>query len=1598
MTENSNERNYSYKWKKKTGTLTIPKRDQRTPIKSTAKGRVLKALTIFLSNICFSVTAAAPYTISKTTLVENIYFHETTHTIPSNTEGLKVYCYLGTLLPAGFVNPTTWTTLVDPILRIQLNRPEDIGAGFSGNELVTIKVQGNFINGYLYRRVIMEIKDSSGVLYSQNSLIDPGFDVLFEGMYIRINIKTEPFEIILETSLMKEDYFKTPMIYKSPNKYEIGLKEAGEMRIGLVTPFPDYTTSPYGAVYQYQTTFYSLNEPYADNFDSEYRSDMERVYFRPLIPEISEDKLMLHEFDLSPQGDFELNTEVDFLQESTDFQGTKMGVVCVNGCRFVKNMTDQTYQVYIQDGQQIKITPVLRKIHASTIFEIDYNYLYSDDKYQRSYIYWFKLTTNPGHHKCTERYLIYMVGVEITLDLRNFVSINGVKSKVQILKNKWYALGITVSRDLYTQGVNKTWTRMIVQNLSDNSTQTIETISSVNPINSNHERFGGQECGVEAFLKYFVTSYDYLAKPTEFCPFNFFLRQDDNWTTKCVFDLMSSVPDSLKVFDKDVHLARRDHQKCIQLTVKQSGKCGCSPGSSLVLDPDSGDNFCSCNNRTQYYDFKKWECSPCPVNQFVKENKFECEPIAKEKVEFVSKFKTESNQLKLMFKNSTLPPDFIEVHEEGKLKSRFEIEIEGMIENVDFNYTIQFGVVEQKEGVVFLNFIFYQEMDYQDILVKIFSSRAEITPKEVKLKTGPGNRRFSTFGSVSEKVSPESVQITQNTFFLASVFIPSIFEKMPFVLFLFSFLRTLNYYPVKIPENLHNFLSSFYVDYRNTYGYTIVNNFVRKAKNKEDYFLDPPKMKVRNRDNIYISRVLYFSNTVPVISVVSKIGLIWYLVKVFKQLKNATITKISKIEQERKNRSCFQKLTSFVFRKIITFMIIKIHIDIYGRLVFIFSAFGGFSEVLNYNKILCVANILEAILDFTVIVWVEIKIFTFLRGSKTIQLLMLDVQRLKSVLMVNIFKKNNDSSHSATYLCLQNFCIFLLASTLVVFQNFPEMLFLVHIGIMLFLLGYSFLMKNNFRNKIDFFIYFSNNLGFCLIVIMFSFFMYYDEYQPKTVALFGFLIQIGILLLMLSKLIFLFLKFLRMYLNWRERRRKGSAVKNYVRKKRELEEVKKKKKVRPPTYDELENVSSFRKRKGKKGNSNGSSSQLFRFVMTKNLSRNFMESKEELDKNQVISEEGEEQSMDKPKPEEKGRLSIKLRRQSIRSKRNSVMSISTKLKGLPKKSSYGVSHLSASPRRKRRKSNTFSPGSKNETEVQKLKKKEKSSLKEIDDELFDQLQKIHDDELKKRGTKGGGNLNRINSKGTFSSHSSEYFDEESQRGKNSIMEQSFKLQKQTSNDIISPLGSPKNLRTSSFGGFTLMVNNTEIIREESEGEDSKDRKISKRRNKFAPSLDDLNKIEFQQKNRKINIAKKSKLIHSKLHKGIMMSRIKRNSIAGMKSLKDRIQLRRGSLRLNFKEEPVVSGGEEEKKSRSRRQGKLSTFSSKPTNKLAIKKNEKRRHTGMVGVGASSFKPDRFKPNNSRSKEDFLKKKNIAVDNVIEEDKSFDEEEFMSMFE
>lgn len=1455
------------------------------------------------------------------------------HDIPSDTVAYVAHCSISVYYPAGYTYPTSWSTLIDPIFKIKLNKMENYNEDFldASDSFISIRSEVLLSSGYLYYRLALKLQDSSGIITYTYAYFTFS-DFIINPLNFYLYVRTNPLTVTLIPSYEPNFRFRVPFHYEHGQKHEIDLKEAAQMKIGIILPYPDFNNFPYASIDYYKGTFITSTTPEADDFESKYRSEMETQYMMPKLPDVPDIFSTFIQVDLSPDADFNIDTTQNFLESISEFRGRKAVVQCVDDCKFVKNPTDQTYQLYLNGtGAMFKQNgfgtfPIFPGQQGESEWHYFNNRLFGRLTY--SNLGWFKLVNEPGEQPCGRRYLMLNIGVHLTLDVFGRVYANDMETGLKVVPGRWYAIGVTGVRNTLN-GKEQILSRIVLFDIEAGESTLAQIESGIQADFSYSQRFGGPECSAELFMKYIVSTKNYLALPEDGCPFVFYVLDpaSNNWEKKCLFDELVEVPVALRYFDNDIKLNRISHHNCDRMKVNQAGVCSCSPGSQFEMDLESQEKFCKCLEDNHYYDWKRWKCLPCPINHIVKENGFECQKVEEDSVEFNYKYLEGNNQLKIMFKNSALPSDYIEEFDKDNLRSRFEIEIEGMMDETDYKWKLQFGPVEQKEAIIFINFEFISEMDYKSINVRLFSSKSRISPESVTLKTGPGNSKLSTFGSIAESISPESVQIAQESILLASVFLPSIFEKMPFILFLFSFLRTLNYYPVKIPENLHRFLAMFYIDYRKTYGYRIVNALVKMTYTvEEDYYLDPPKLKVKNRYEIYLSRVLYFSNTIPVISLVSKIGLVWYLVKVFRQIREATVTKISKIEQERKERGCFKRIKEFVFRKIITFMIVKIHIDIYGRLVSIFAAFGGFMEVMEYNKALCFVNIAEALLDFTVMVWIELKIYTFLKGSNAVQLLMLDVKRLKSVLMVDIFTQEENHTHSAAYLCLQNFCIFLLAMTLVVFQKFVEMLFLVHISIMLFLIAFCFLSKDKFKYKIDFFIYLSNNLGFCLIVIMFSFFMYYDEYEPQTVALYGFLVQIGIIVLIISKAVFLILKTIRMYKKWRESRKKNSLVKHFVKKSREKKKkeflkknhlaIGKKKGVRPPSsFDKLMRSSS--KKKQSSGNSN---SQLFRFVMAKKKSEANLGSLEELDKKfdsddhmsqrktgeikrMMGSRDGSKMDGSKLMPT---KLSVRLRRGSImaRSRRGSrrvngkssrsVMSISSKLKTVQPKSKLGIKLTTS---RLKPKSKTNIPNLDSHCDLDKgetpkpRRERKKSSLKEIDDDLFTQLQQIHDEELRKRGTRKVEGI-KVNSNGTFSSHSSDYYDENGNpEDLNSIIENTFKGDKnkkeETPKSIFSPLASPKMKPSKMKRGFSIAVNGMHHV-------SSNDLK------KFAPSSGHLKEASELAKSEKIKIVRKPKVMGPR--NSIMVSRKKRMNSSSLFGMKDRVNMRRGSLRLSLKNE------------------------------------------------------------------------------------------------
>lgn len=1519
--------------------------------KNTQKNGLKTMLAILAYLLKLAKTELSPtYGLEETPVTQNEWKLDTLYALPPDTTSFVADYMSYLLLPTGYPSPTTWTTLIDPMMLVRLNKePKTEANGFDPNAdfFVSVSSRWKYESSQHHYGLVVRVRDSSGLIFEgTHPHIESSRWGRLSTMYFKIYIRTDPTVIIVE-------FYSNSFYISLGQDYELSLKEASQMRVSLMEPAQDKDTEPYGAIRYYGAKFITFddNRLKAEGHE-EYHARLEMDYLMWYTNNHDEAFTIFLEFDFTPRSNFnELfesglylglyegsNYQNEVIETRGDYLGEKAYIACLKDCKYVKDPKDHTISVYLRDNSYMK------NMGFSGQRSLEYfeHSLYSEG-YQLalSTLVWVKLMEDTGDQMCNYRGIFMSLGIQVVYDSKGRLGvINGydetdgvVQTGLFIKLGRWYSIGIGTKfwRDEVADTDN-TFSLLVVNDIAENTSTHAYVKTSTSWSSFELEYLGVPGCSAKMMIKYVVTTKNYLAPPDDNCPtFAFYVRAPTGfgWSKKCLEDYLVGYPEEERYFDNDIQMYRK-RPECEKMMVKTPEGCRCTPGTEPMLDQETQEESCRCLNEGTYYDWNERKCFRCPLDFVVDETGFGCVKKDIREIAFYHKYDENLNQLKIIFKDKLVPLDYAEAADNGELSKRVNIEIEGKEAWVDYKWKLQFGKAERNDAVLLVNFEFLTPMDYMEVKFSLISSINSITPDFGIFETGPADSGEAVFNSMSDSVSPQVVQIAQEAIMVTGVLFPSFFERMPFLLFFFSFLRTLNYYPVKIPLNLHKFLNMFYIDYRDTYGYRIVNYFVKRTYDvKEDYYLDPPKLKIKNRHGITISRVLYFSNTIPVVSLVSKIGLLWYLIKVFKQLRKATVTKISKIEQERKKMTCFQIVKDFVFRKIITFIIIKIHIDIYGRLIYIFTAFGGFMEVMEYNKAVCFINIAEALLDFSVMVWIELKIYTFLKGSTAVQLLMLDVKRLKSVLMVDIFIRKSDNSHSATYLCIQNFCIFLLASTLVVFQKFVEVLFMVHIIIILFLVSYCFLSKDKFKYKIDFFIYLSNNIGFSLIVIMFSFFMYYDDYEPESVALFGFLVQIGIIILMFTKIVVLFVKTFRMYRNWRESRKRNSAVKDFVkeaRRKKAKGVIKKRgeggrnKRVKPPTYDQVMGTSGRKKKVG----SGNSSSQLFKFVMENNASKANLGSMDDFDKNfgsndhlsQRATGEIKRVSGDKKMDADKlmpSKMSVRLRRGSIRSGRGSVMgkrgsirmsnrsimSISSKMKTIQPKSRLGIK-LDHS--RMKRKSKSEIPMLDSNLDLvskgTKRSKKEskKASLKEIDEDLFSQLQDIQDEELRKRGTM---NIQvegiKVNSKGTFSSHSSEYYDEDKE-DLNSIIENTYKgeshLHKEAPKSHFSPFASPKNKPSKITRGFSIAVNGTHQA-------SSSDLK------KFVFSSNNLKEESAKGSKEKLKIVKKLKLTGPR--RSIMVSRMRRNNSTSVSKLKDRVNMRRGSMRLSLNIEDKEEG-------------------------------------------------------------------------------------------
>lgn len=732
-------------------------------------------------------------------------------------------------------------------------------------------------------------------------------------------------------------------------------------------------------------------------------------------------------------------------------------------------------------------------------------------------------------HNCDINSLMLAEQITIGFTHDGTVYIGDKKTDWQVTSNKWYALAATWVGDLRGTGESDTTAPQTIlamlTDLSNNQTTQATYEGTANFKRDDATIFGGKTCGAEMLIKYIfwtplaLVPYNSGNGCDANIPYQLYQRFDPNLAKIC---LKSKIVDQsglpTKVFDSDINILRTDISQCTRSNwdVKGTAQCECQGGTLL----QNGE--CHCTVEGEYYDYVRGFCSSCPLGYRKNQRGDNCELYTKTTKKFNYYFNDVTKEINIFFEDG-IPEEY----KKNDFKKFITLQIEGLTEGSDYAFS---ATLESDGKTIRLIFKPPPEFDYKTINFALYSNDHDIEPTLAELKTGPDNSRLSPFNSISEKVSPEVVQGSENIILFGVIVFPSILEDMPFIFTFFSFLRTLNFYPIKLPENLHNFLKLFYVDYSNTYGYKILVQKMNTGNN-------PPLLKIENRTGIYISKILYFSNTIPVVSFVSKIALIWYLVKWFKKAKTATLKDVRDEMINLKKESCFETVLTYLFRKFMTFLIIKIHVYIYGRLIFIFTAFQGFREVMKYNPTIGVINIFEAMFDFTVIVWIELKIYDFLVSKKSrVQLMMLDIADLKSILMIDIFHMKKDRTHSATYLCIVNICLFFLSVSLVIFQKFVEMLFFIHIIVFLGLVGYTFLSKNKFKKRIYFLVYMANNLGFAVIAILYSFFMYYTEFTPTTNARNGFIITLCVIILMASKLIFFTTKSIIDLINYKKRK------------------------------------------------------------------------------------------------------------------------------------------------------------------------------------------------------------------------------------------------------------------------------------------------------------------------------------------------------------------------------------------------------------------------------------------------------------------------------
>lgn len=1086
-----------------------------------------------------------------------------------------------------------------------------------------------------------EVYDESGTLIVSSPTLRSVND--FSGVYfddwramdheeVRFDLKIElnPLKIVLQAWLEisqssgnNEDiltWYK-PLIVETGAPYDFDFDELTQVRINYNQLFPaDMSAAPPVKILETRIKSTVVTGPslVGSTFEDRYYELHADFFAQGATTMNQANYTKLLEFDMRPDSFF----TVDFFDEANgfktarsssllpgdDYLDTDTYLLCrgniQKSCRYVRNLEDGSYSLYLsQDSQGLEIhfdgdgddcRPGYTPFNEFYCNDVQKKRGFNSNDivgeiHSRTNIIYFSLQKEVGMHICDQNSIIKSEQILITFDKEGQVYIGEELTSLTVESGKWYALGTTWLGDIRELRNGEAHQKILLI-LTDLATSTTSQASFEGEIPFNRMEYaivGGRSCGAEMMVKYYMWTSQALAPydPANTCPgnipFQLINRFDGSLPKTCLATLMIDNSGlSTTVFDQETSLVRTDPSNCPNnWMVLGSSGCECVSGTLLV------DGNCECPVKGQYFDNKRNFCTSCPVGYRVDDSGGSCEVFIKPERTFQYFFDENSKEINIYFEDG-YPEEFTS----SDFKKYIVLQVEDYVNGQDYGFS---AVFEQDSKTIRIIFDPKPEFDYKKITFVLTALEYDIKPELAQMSTGPDNKRLSAFNAVSQKISSEAVQSTESIVLFGIVAFPPALEDIPFIFTFFSFLRTLNYYPVKLPENLHNFLKLFYVDYRRTWGYRIL---VKMGQSP-----NPPLLRIRNREGIYVSKILYFSNTIPVVSFISKIALIWYLVKWFKKARKATLEDVRKEMIKLKTESCFETVLTYLFRKFMTFLIIKIHVYIYGRLVFIFAAFQGFNQVLEYNTAVGIINIFEGIFDFTVIVWIELKIYDFLVSKKSrIQLMMLDIADLKSILMIDVFYMKKDKTHSATYLCLVNICLFFLSVTLVIFQNFVELLFIVHILVFLGLVSFTFLARKRFKKTIYFFVYMINNLGFALVTIFFSFFMYYTEFDASTNARNGFIVTLIIIMMMITKLLFFVTKSIVDFVSYQKRRKNLKRIKQrgskfgIIRSNEKLSVDKvKTKKVRSGTKDVL----------GENNNNQGRSS-LLKFVMNKRMGNN----------------------------------------------------------------------------------------------------------------------------------------------------------------------------------------------------------------------------------------------------------------------------------------------------------------------------------------------------------------------------------------------------------